>query len=109
LKIVLLNNQGGNIFRMIDGPARQPELEEFFETEQTLDASHLCQEMGFNYFPVKNEQDLEQNWSAFMSESSSPALIEIFTDKKDNAAFFKSLKNSLKQSFKLPETTHGKS
>ncbi len=109
LKIILLNNQGGNIFRMIDGPARQPELEEFFETEQTLDASHLCQEKGFNYFPVSSKQDLEQSWLPFMSASSSPALLEVFTDKKDNAAFFKAIKSSLKQYFELPETTDEKS
>jgi hypothetical protein len=32
LRVVLLNNHGGGIFRLIDGPAGQPELEEYFET-----------------------------------------------------------------------------
>ncbi|HSF52485.1 MAG TPA: 2-succinyl-5-enolpyruvyl-6-hydroxy-3-cyclohexene-1-carboxylic-acid synthase, partial [Algoriphagus sp.] len=31
LRIVILNNHSGGIFRLIDGPAKQPELEEFFE------------------------------------------------------------------------------
>ena len=27
-RIILLNNHGGNIFRIIDGPGQQPELDE---------------------------------------------------------------------------------
>ena len=38
LRIVLLNNHGGVIFRLIDGPKDQPELENYFETNQKLTA-----------------------------------------------------------------------
>ncbi len=47
LRIIILNNHAGGIFRLIDGPAKQPELEEFFETKQKLSANHLAEEFGF--------------------------------------------------------------
>ena len=38
LRIILLNNHGGGIFRMINGPTNQPSYEKLFETEQPLNA-----------------------------------------------------------------------
>lgn len=34
LRVVVFNNHGGGIFRIIDGPRQQPELDEFFETRR---------------------------------------------------------------------------
>ena len=42
LRVVLFNNHGGGIFRLIDGPRQQPELEEFFETRQPLTAENTA-------------------------------------------------------------------
>ena len=52
LRVVLFNNHGGGIFRMIDGPRQQPELEEFFETRQTLTAENTAKDFNLRYFPV---------------------------------------------------------
>lgn len=50
LKIVVLNNAGGNIFRMIDGPGSLPELETFFETRHAFSARRTCEDLGIAYF-----------------------------------------------------------
>ena len=42
LRIIVLNNHAGGIFRLIEGPAQLPELEEFFETEHKLSAINLA-------------------------------------------------------------------
>ena len=54
LRVIVLNNHSGGIFRLIDGPARQPELEEFFETVRKecvrhalVNASQLASEEGY--------------------------------------------------------------
>jgi len=52
LRVVLFNNHGGGIFRLIDGPRQQPELEEFFETHQALTAENLCLDFDLRYLPV---------------------------------------------------------
>jgi hypothetical protein len=52
LRVVLLNNHGGGIFRLIDGPAGQPELEEYFETRQPLRADRAAESSGSSTFPA---------------------------------------------------------
>lgn len=81
LKVLLLNNHGGVIFRMIEGPARQPELEEYFETTQALEASHLAQEYGFAYFRAEDTQQLQAQMPAFLAESNRICIFEVLTDK----------------------------
>jgi 2-succinyl-5-enolpyruvyl-6-hydroxy-3-cyclohexene-1-carboxylate synthase len=97
LKIILLNNRGGNIFRMIDGPARQPELETYFETAQNLNAAHVAAAMRLNYFQATNMNELIANWPAFATEQNQAAILEIFTDKVENAAMFAAIKQHLKK------------
>jgi 2-succinyl-5-enolpyruvyl-6-hydroxy-3-cyclohexene-1-carboxylate synthase len=84
LRIILLNNHAGGIFRMIDGPKNQPELEEFFETKQNLTAQHLATEYGFYYSKVVNKEELETSLKDFYSESLHPKILEIESSSKSN-------------------------
>jgi 2-succinyl-5-enolpyruvyl-6-hydroxy-3-cyclohexene-1-carboxylate synthase len=94
LKIILLNNQGGSIFRMIKGPNQQAELEEFFETEQRLDAKILCSEFGIAHFSAHNSESFETIKDKFLKYPQS-AIIEIKTDAKINQTIFEDFKNQL--------------
>ncbi len=91
LKVVLLNNAGGNIFRMIDGPAQQPELGDLFETWQGHTAALLAQQVGCQYAAVHTladlTQELEQLWA-----SDKLMILEVFTNKILNADHFKAMK-----------------
>lgn len=94
LKIILLNNQGGSIFRMIKGPNQQAELEEFFETEQKLDAKSLCSEFGIAHFSAHNSESFETIKDKFLKYPQS-AVLEIITDAKINQKIFEDFKNQL--------------
>lgn len=94
LKIILLNNQGGSIFRMIKGPNQQAELEEFFETEQRLDAKSLCSEFGIAHFSAHNSESFETIKDKFLKYPQS-TIIEIKTDAKINQKIFEDFKNQL--------------
>jgi 2-succinyl-5-enolpyruvyl-6-hydroxy-3-cyclohexene-1-carboxylate synthase len=94
LKIILLNNQGGSIFRMIKGPKEQAELEEYFETEQKLDAKSLCQEFGIAHFSAFDSESFDTIKDKFMQYPHS-AVIEIKTDSKTNQKIFEDFKNQL--------------
>jgi 2-succinyl-5-enolpyruvyl-6-hydroxy-3-cyclohexene-1-carboxylate synthase len=95
LKVVLLNNAGGNIFRMIEGPAQQPELETLFETWQGHSAALTAQQIGCQYLsahtPAHLEACLAQLW-----HSDQLTILEVFTDKVQNATTFKAMKSSFK-------------
>ncbi|MFN5462951.1 MAG: 2-succinyl-5-enolpyruvyl-6-hydroxy-3-cyclohexene-1-carboxylic-acid synthase [Bacteroidota bacterium] len=92
LRIVLLNNHSGGIFRLIDGPAKQPELEEFFETQQALSASHLAAEYGFKHYLVKNSFELDQALATFFEPSAVPKILEIESQSQINARSLKEIK-----------------
>lgn len=100
LRIILLNNHAGGIFRLIDGPANQPELEEFFETKQVLNARNLAEEFNFHYHQASDEKSLEAGLEDFYKQSIHPRLLEISTNSKVNAAVLQAIKTNLKIALK---------
>lgn len=97
LRIIILNNHAGGIFRLIDGPAKQPELEEFFETKQQLSANHLAEEFGFFYIKAKNKEELERALTDFYEPSIHPKILEIETSSPKNAEILKEIKEKIKR------------
>lgn len=98
LRIILLNNHGGGIFRIIKGPNEQPELEEFFETKQKLSAQHLATEFGFFYTKVVNAEELDATLIDFYEESLHPKIVEIETESKHNTRLLKAIKDQISKS-----------
>lgn len=96
LRIILLNNHAGGIFRLIEGPSSQSELEEFFETRQALNGSHLAAEFGFEYNRIDTKSDLEASLNDFYSESSVPKLLEIESNSEENARILDKVKAKIK-------------
>lgn len=94
LSIVVFNNHGGGIFRMIDGPSQQPELEEFFETRQQKDAKFLAEEFDFQYYACHSKADLDQNLKTFL-KAGKRKILEIFTDAEESKQAYKELFRSL--------------
>lgn len=97
LKVIVFNNHGGGIFRMIDGPKGQPELEEYFVTRQKLTARHLANEFDLNYFHANNYDALKSQLHKLLNTSTQPSILEIETNGQEDVAAF----HSFKQQFKL--------
>ena len=95
LRVIVLNNHAGGIFRLIDGPARQPELVEFFETKQSLNASSLASEYGFDYASVTTSEELKSALVKFYEPSLQPKIIEITSSSPRNAEILKQIKGSI--------------
>lgn len=88
LRIVLFNNHGGGIFRMIEGPAKLPERAEFFETTHGMNAKRTCEDARIVYFSATNWEELRKNWPAFILEDNQSKLLEIETDGEINERIF---------------------
>lgn len=99
LRVVLFNNHGGGIFRIIDGPRQQPELDEYFETRQALTAENTCRDFGLRYFPVSSFDELDAALPVFFAAEGGAALLEVFTDSRTNAAFFEEYRAAVKTAF----------
>ncbi len=83
-KIVLINNSGGGIFRILPGHQENETFNTFFETSHQLNASHLAKMHQLNYFEANNEKELENIWKLFILKNDSPSILEIFTPEKVN-------------------------
>lgn len=98
LKMVVINNGGGGIFRFIPGPDTTEQLEPFFEAHHQWKAEKLAEAFDVLYFKAENQSELEKILPEFYSDLSRPALLEIFTPGKINAKllrdYFSFLKNS---------------
>ena len=96
LKIVVFNNHGGGIFRLLEGPDRQPELESYFETNQKLTAKNTAIDFEMDYYFCDSEEALMKNLPKFLFESDKKAILEIETLNKANQKVFLQYKSFIK-------------
>lgn len=95
-KIILINNGGGGIFRILPGHEETETFNTYFETSHQLNASHLAKMYGLHYFKATDETSLDQQFSIFLAQNEKPSILEIFTPEKVNDLvlldFFRKLK-----------------
>lgn len=84
VRIVLMNNHGGGIFELIDGPADLPELTKYFVTPHARTAEHTCEEFGLDYRVHDSRGGLLGCLGSFFTDSGKPALLEVETDREVN-------------------------
>ena len=95
-RVVILNNRGGQIFSMIDGPRDRKEARALFIGDQPLDARHLCSEYGMHYIDGRSSRDPEQLIEEFFKPRNNATVLEIFTDPVENRKTVDSLKQTLR-------------
>lgn len=88
-KIILVNNGGGGIFRILPGHKETETFTKYFETSHNLNASNLCKMFDFDYLSVENEDELNVNLNEFFTRDEKPILLEIFTPEKENDKILK--------------------
>lgn len=83
-KIILINNGGGGIFRILPGHDETHVFNTFFETSHCLTAQHLAKMYGFNYLTASTETTLENSLNELFSNADKPTLLEVFTPTLEN-------------------------
>jgi 2-succinyl-5-enolpyruvyl-6-hydroxy-3-cyclohexene-1-carboxylate synthase len=96
LRIIVLNNHGGGIFRMIQGPSGLPELEPFFETKQNLSAEGLATEFGFDYIRCDKKTKIINLLQDFYLPDKRVKIMEIETLSSDNQDIMTSFKSKFR-------------
>ena len=94
LRVIVLNNGGGGIFKLIDGPGNLPneELETYFFTPHALNAKNPAADHNLSYFHAANRSELQRVLPKFFAPASRAALLEIPTDSEVNAQVFQQFK-----------------
>ncbi len=83
-RIILINNQGGGIFRILPGEKDSPKYDTYFETIHNRNARQICKAFGFNYRAVNTNTGLKWALKSFFKPSRQPKLLEIRTPRKIN-------------------------
>ena len=83
-KIILLNNSGGGIFRILPGHQETETFNTYFETSHQLNALHLSKMYGFDYYTATDEDSLKTSYKSFLNQNNKPCILEIFTPEKSN-------------------------
>ena len=83
-RVILINNKGGGIFKILTKDNNTELFKKFFETKHDLYAKDLCNMYGFEYFTSNNEDTLKNVLNDFYNESEKPRLLEVITDNDYN-------------------------
>ena len=83
-KIILINNGGGGIFRILPGHEETPVFNTFFETSHCHTAEHLAKMYGFEYSIANDEISLDIALTSLFNQNDKPSILEVFTPTLDN-------------------------
>jgi 2-succinyl-5-enolpyruvyl-6-hydroxy-3-cyclohexene-1-carboxylate synthase len=98
LRIIIINNSGGGIFRFIPGPDQTKQLETFFEARHSWRAEFIARNFSIPYSHACNMQEVEAILPEFFKPgiADKPAIFEIMTPNRKNAEILKAYFQFLK-------------
>ena len=88
LRILLFNDHGGGIFRLLPNAKAQPECEPYFVMPQQYDISSLCKAYQLSHTKVDTESALKKELSDFFRPGSQAYLLEIETESHKDTQIF---------------------
>ena len=88
-RIIVVNNGGGDIFKIIPGPDSTNALDEFILTKHHKNAELLAKHFGFSYTKVEEEDTLSRVLDNFFKPDTKPKILEINTMEIENSAVLK--------------------
>ena len=90
LRVLLVNNGGAAEFHIGGGRKVHPNIDEYLAAQHSASARGWAEECGFTYLCVRAVEDLHGCMERFVSPSEKPILMEVFTDRDNDAALLDS-------------------
>ena len=99
LRILLLNNGGGEIFQALPGLDMSDKSHRFVTASHHTSAKGWATERGFAYSAVHNEEELAEAMKTFIQPEpfAQPMLMEVFTNKDEDVRLLKEYYHQLKK------------
>lgn len=99
LRVIVVNNGGGDIFSIIPGPSSTAQHKKIFVAEQEFTAKGICESYDVAYYSAQNEEELDALWSEFFNEPENgrPKLLEVMTMGLNNSAILDAYFRKLKE------------
>ncbi|RKS50654.1 2-succinyl-5-enolpyruvyl-6-hydroxy-3-cyclohexene-1-carboxylate synthase [Gillisia mitskevichiae] len=83
-RIIVINNSGGGIFRILPGNKDTENFDTYFETIHDLNAKSLCEMYSFEYSRAEDSDQVSTELKKFFNSSEKPKLLEIMTPRSLN-------------------------
>ena len=85
LRIILLNNRGGGIFRQLSGLSDSPAADDLVMASHENTAQGICTQNDIGYMSAQNMDEMQIGIVTLLTrESERPMLLEVFTDSNDD-------------------------
>lgn len=85
LRIILLNNRGGGIFRQLPGLSDSPAADDLVMASHENTAQGICTQNDIGYLSAKSMDEMQIGIVTLLTrESDRPMLLEVFTDSNDD-------------------------
>ena len=99
LRIMLLNNGGGEIFQSLPGLKMEARTHRFVTALHQTKAEGWAQERGFDYTAVHTMEELDAALPDFMQadQQGNPKFMEVFTDKAEDVRLLKEYYHGLRK------------
>ncbi|MCZ4408102.1 2-succinyl-5-enolpyruvyl-6-hydroxy-3-cyclohexene-1-carboxylic-acid synthase [Cryomorphaceae bacterium 1068] len=101
-KIIVINNQGGGIFRIIEGSDSNEERERFFEAHHPVNIERLASAFDLTHFKAHDEASLKNVLGRFLNQKGA-GILEVVTPAKVNDQILKNYFKKIAERFKLLE------
>jgi len=98
LKVIVIDNGGGNIFRYISGPDRDPELLKWFDAPHTRSIEKLVKSYDLRYIHANDKASLETGLDQLYAQHDRPAALHITTDALTSPKVLRDYFNQLRSS-----------
>ena len=85
LRIILLNNRGGGIFRQLPGLSDSPAADNLVMASHENTAQGICTQNDIGYMSAKSMDEMQIGVVTLLTrDSERPMLLEVFTDSNDD-------------------------
>lgn len=91
LLFIVINNQGGGIFKLINGPSSQPEMTDYFVTPQQQTAQSTATSHGFHYISLSSSSNISVEIEKVVKKKQK-TIIEFHIESDENKKSFQSLR-----------------
>ena len=88
-RIIIINNSGGGIFKILPGFKENNLFSEFIETQHNLSARLIAKMFNFNYIRVSTKFGLNLYLRTFFNNSKKPKILEIKTSSVKSTKILK--------------------
>ncbi|MDP4663030.1 MAG: 2-succinyl-5-enolpyruvyl-6-hydroxy-3-cyclohexene-1-carboxylic-acid synthase [Salibacteraceae bacterium] len=99
LRVIVINNNGGNIFRIIEGPKKYETSETFIEKVDERSIKKLVEYHEIQYLSAQTLDEVEVAMQQLISpEANAPMVLEVFTPRVSSPeilkAYFQNIRNN---------------